>query len=288
MNDPFFSDAEVTQLSIQFTNQIAQVTPTNGWSYSSVVGWQYNGNYPARPFSETFLARSSETSYRLAPMTNWLGAGVVMALHLSGDYPGSAQGVYSDVVFGIASMPCLVPCRPDDADGSPTNYVFSLKLLPDINLNGLIQTNGNVYGVDFTWTNSPATFLLQGSADMKSWTNINYLWSDPPEEVWTTNTSLSSYGNFFRVELVADGHQTNLPPLSSAVAVPTPNAGPVTKGKFATAPNITSCRPAGGRIVVSVSAQAGQTVQVQALTPGGQVGTIANGFGIDQFGDGQF
>ncbi len=263
MNDPFFAEAAITGLNIPFTNQIDQVAGTNGWSYQSGNGWEFTNGYPARPYSETFLVRSSATSYRLAPMTNWNGAVVLMSLALNDVFPGFAGGVFSQNIVGLASLPCLVPCRPEEADGSPTNFVFNLKLVPDVNLNQLIQTNGDIYGVDFAW-NLPATFLLLGSSDFKTWANISYLWSDPPETVWTTNAPLTSFGNFFRVELVADGHQTKLPPLNGAALAPRA----VAKGNIMPA-RITGCKLVGDKIEVSVSGPSAQSMQVQAMSSRG-------------------
>ncbi len=164
-------------------------------------------------------------------------------------------------------MPCLVPCTPDEADNSPTNYSFALKLVPDVAINQLIQTNGNVYGVDFTW-NYDSTFLLQSSTDFNNWTNIAYVWSYPPETTWTTNTPLNSFGNYFRISIVADGHDTGLPSLNSAAAA-TPRTivtrNLVPKTVPGGAPTVTGCSFSNGKVLVNVTAQPGQTVNIQAV-----------------------
>jgi hypothetical protein len=243
------------------------VDGTNGWSYQGTDGWEFTNGYPARPYAETFLVQSSDTSYRLASGTNFDGATVTFSLFLTGLFPGYADGVFSENIVGYANVPCLIPCSPEEADGSSTNFTYNLKLVPDVQLNQLIQTNGNVYGVDFNW-DSQATFLLQGSPDLNSWTNVAYLWSDPPETDWTTNTPLNPYGQFFRIELVSDGYQTNLPPLSSAVRATKAVAQP----HLTTTPSrVTSCHLAGGKVAVSVTAQPGQTVQVRAINQRGTV-----------------
>lgn len=193
---------------------------------------------------------------------------MLLSLRLSDLFPGTASGDVSDNVVGYAAVPCLVPCRPDQADGSPTNVVYDLKLLPDIAINGLIQTNGEIYGVGFAWTNS-STLVLQGTHDLNAWTNIAYIWSNPPETVWTTNTPLNSYGDFFRVALVADGHSTNLPPLGAALE-PLPRST-VDSQLAVTTARITDCRFANGKVWVSVSTLPGQTVQVQAVNASGVI-----------------
>lgn len=264
LNDPFFTAVQISGFDVNFTNQIDQGKLPPGWNaYSnSVASWYGPGTYPTRPYGLTFLVRSSETSYRLSPGTNYDGAIVLLSLVLSEYFPGIADGSVSANVVGYATMPCLIPCSPEQADGSPTNFVYNLKLLPDIALNRLIQTNGEIYGVDFTWTNE-STFVLQGTGNMNTWTNIAYLWSYPPETVWTTNAPLNGYGPFYRVALVADGHDTNPPPLTSSLPLAPQTSA---TASFTTAtPRVTGCQFAQGKVLVNFATQPGRTVQVQEL-----------------------
>jgi len=271
MADPFFTSADISGLGINFSDQIDQVGDSTNWSYTGISGgqssWAFTNGYSARPFVKTFLVRSSQTSYKLgAWSTNALGPALFsLDLSLSSIYPGTASGVYAANIVGYASVPCLIPCTAAEADGSPTNFVYDLKLLPDIQINRLIQQNGGIYGVDFLW-GSESTLLLQGSPDFHSWTNIAYLWSYPPETSWTTNTDLGAYGHFFRLELVADGHATHLVPWSAA-KVPALKAQP----KGGSGPLVIRSQYIGGQIVVSVSSMPGQVVQVQAIDPRGKV-----------------
>ncbi|HEU5396783.1 MAG TPA: hypothetical protein VFV81_06425 [Verrucomicrobiae bacterium] len=254
MDDPFFLQADIVSVQFTtFTNLIDRVDGTNGWSYTATNGWEFTNSIPERPYSETFLMRSPETSFRLA--TNADGAVSVFSLVLSDFNPSSAA---SGNLVGYAYMNCLVPCSPAEADGSPTNYLFVLKLLPDVVLNRLIETNGNVYGIDFNWSHD-ATYVLQGSSDFNSWTNITYLWGYAPETVWTTNTPLNDFGQYFRVELVAGTQTTNLPPLSSALSTPNSSGG------VSTGLPVTSCQLVAGKMAVQIATSSGQTVQVQAL-----------------------
>jgi hypothetical protein len=246
-----------------FTNQIdSSTTSTDMYNDSWTNGfssWSFtnNYNYPPRPYSETFLLRSSETSYRLGPATNFIGGLAGLTIEESGyaPEPGQSYG-------GFAQVACLQPCPPEEADGSPTNYIFVLKLLPDIIINQLIQTNGEIYGVDFTW-DSGSTFELQGTPDLNHWTNIAYLWSYPPETVWTTNVPLNTCGPFYRVALVTNGYATNLPPLTASLSL-SPKT-PVQVSLTSATPRVTGCHYSGGAMLVTVATQPGQTVQVQAM-----------------------
>lgn len=273
LNDPFFTEADITGLQVNFSNEIDQQGGSDGWSNtgsdSAGSSWAFTNSIPARPYVETFAIRSSETSYRLGGITNAQGATVLLSLMLSECYPVAAGGSYSENILGFANLPCLVPCEPAEADGSPTNFVYDLKLLPDVQINQLIQNNGGIYGVDFTWDYA-ATFVLQGSADLNHWTNLAYLWSQPSETVWTTNQPLNAAGSFFRLEEVAGYVTTDLPPLNSLPAVSrAPKA--VASTSQAVLPSVTNCRLANGKMVVSLTAQSGQPVQVQALNRQGTV-----------------
>jgi hypothetical protein len=266
-NDPFFSRVDATSLTINFTNQIDQGTNPTGWTNAGYgppgSSWVCTTNYPSRPYEVVVLLRSSETTFKLAVTNNYDGwATVCFSLYLSELNPHYDPGTYSQNIVGYACMPCLVPCPPGEADGSSTNFVFVLKAVPDILINYLIQTDGMYNGVDFSW-DYEHTFLLQGTVDFNNWTNIAYIWSEPPETAWTTNRSLGDYGQFFRLAMVAVGHTTNLPPLNaSAILMPKISA------KIASAPavpRVTGCQPDHGRMTVNIATQPGLTCKVQAL-----------------------
>jgi len=276
MNDPFFTKADITGLSINFNNQITQSGDGTNWGYSGEANgysnWGFTNGIPSPSYQTTFLVHSSETSWRLATK-NFDGAIVMFSLMLSDLHPGyaamTANGTISQNIAGFANMPCLVPCNPAAADGSATHFNFALKLVPDVNINHLIQTNGVVSGVDFTW-NYASTFLLQGSMDMNNWTSIAYISSSPPETVWTTNVSLNSFGQFFRVELVGGEVANSLP--SARFKADIANSSITTKALVASAtPQITRCQLAGNKIAVNVSAQTGETVQVSAVDSQGLI-----------------
>jgi hypothetical protein len=267
MNDRFFTEADITKLYLNFTNQIDQMGDSTNWSYATggreIPRWLFTNGVPARPYTTTFLARSSETAYRLGTTNSMDAAEFGLSVYESQYYPGQGGGgpVFSPAV-GFVAVPCLIPCRPEDADGSPTNFVYDLKLLPDIQINQLIEENGVIYGVEFTYAYE-STFLLQGSPDLNNWTNIAYIWSYPQVTDWFADETLNSYGQYFRLALVAGIHTTNLPPLSAALSLA---SKPAVKSSMATnTSRVTGCQLASRKVVVSLATQAGQTVLVQAV-----------------------
>ncbi len=264
-NDPFFTQSYVPGIQIGFTNQVNQNTVSANWvntdSANAYSSWSFSGgNSPTPPFEVTWTIRSSETAYKL--QTNIFNGDAIaqLSLNIASIYPGSLRGggVYSQNVIGCANLSSLVPCSPEQADGSPPNFVYTLKLAPDVIIKQLIQTNGNILGVDFLW-DSEATFVLQGTGDFKNWTNLAYIWSYPPETFWVTNQSLNSRGSYFRLQLVTDRHTTNVPSLVSSAVIKPKIPGP---------PNqliLRGCQLTGSNLVVSVSSSPGQGFYLQAL-----------------------
>lgn len=261
-NDPFFTQASVVGSQIGFTNEIGHTSTSNNWDqtgYDNVYSsWAFtNGTAPALPYDVTWWIRSSETTYKL--QTNVFNGDVVMQLSLvfAGIYPGVSGGVFSQNIMGCAGLPCLVPCPPAEADNSPAHYNYKLKLAPDVSVKNLIHTNGAVHGVDFMW-DSEATFVLQGTKDFQDWTNVATVWSYPPETSWTTNMALNDRGSYFRLELVTDGHSTNVSTANASLAV-------APKIPVFIPPVIKSCQLTGGNLAVSFTSNFGQGYWVQAL-----------------------
>ncbi len=261
-NDPFFTQGIVAGAQIGFTSEIDHTAVSTNWDQTgydnTYTSWAFtNGTAPPLPYEITCMIRSSETTYKL--QTNVFNGDVIMQLSLAfaGIYPGVAGGVFSQNIMGCAGLPCLVPCPPAEADGSPAHFNYKLKLAPDVVVEHLIHTNGEIHGVDFMW-DSEATFMLQGTKDFNNWTNVATVWSSPPETSWTTNTPLNDRGSYFRLQLVTDGHSTNFSTASSSLAVKPKIPG-------FTPPVIKSCQLTGGNLAVSFSSGPGQYYYVQAL-----------------------
>jgi hypothetical protein len=262
MDDPFFAEADITGLEVPFTNEISQTCDPAHWAYDDTYayGWDLTNYFASRPNQSTFTMQSTETSYRLGNYspTNYDGACVLMSLVFSDFNPGW-NGIVSANVVGTAMLPCLEPCDAADADGSPTNFVYAFKIIPDIVINQLLQTNGVVCGVDFTWDDTDI-FVLQGSSDLYNWTNIAYITSTPPDTVWTTNVSLSNYGQFFRVALTSQDYPMVQQRTAKTAIAPSPSS-----------PQVTACKAVNGKFVVSLTAQTGSAVQLQAMDWRGKV-----------------
>jgi hypothetical protein len=145
LQDPYFQELDITVFGIPvFTNFLAYgADPVDWQSVSPItnsVNWNYTGPKPQnRPYQTVFLAQSQYTSYYT---TNY---GAVIAFFL---YP---QGYlispnFSNIV-GFYWMSCLVPCPPEQADGSPSNSVSTAEIFPDVAINSILVISAIMFKV---------------------------------------------------------------------------------------------------------------------------------------------
>ena len=272
LNDRFFSGGGISQVWWNFTNQIELGNIPTNWSFdSSSQGVSYwsrtNYDFPDRPYDETFLLRSSETSFRLGTNSNDGTAQIFFNMQV-GDINPLGNG-YVSTLFGGARLPCLVPCRPELADGSPTNYSYSLKLLPDISLE-ILQQDGVIGGLSFDCSYA-STFALEASSDLNTWTTVGNLWSYPPKTIWMSYEGLNDFGQYFRLELVANGYQSDPPPLNpyasyltaanQSLAVKVDTVGTQSNA----IPRVRNCQILEGKIAVNIITRPNQTCIVNAV-----------------------
>ena len=187
-----------------------------------------------------------------------LGATLIISLGTVGAYHGQPEALE---VTGFWNADVLVPCAPGDADGSSTNLlaVGPFEGLADIRIVELLRQGDSVMGVryDYAETN---TVRLEASRDMLSWTNVAYIYGGRPSTSWTNNTPLNSYGNYFRLRLVAEGHAPSVPPLSAAAVfnAASPDASD-SSGR------ILGCVPSGNSVTVRFQAVPGRRYKVSSM-----------------------
>lgn len=270
--DPFFRKADVGDIAITSFTNFAEFGPapqdwTNQPSSGNSAAWRYALPIPSqtRPYVREFLVRSDEHTFRVG--TN---AMVVMSLELVSDWFDywADHGAIAQNIVGYAHIPCLIPCSPQLADNSPTNFTAILEIVDhDLTLDSLIVTNGEVNGVTFSAA-FKSTVLLEGTFDHRQWTNIAYLWGNAGATTWRTNIALNDFGSFFRLELVAmNEHVTNLPPLNTfSSAAKASKDQPATVVRPAqTSVQVQRCFPEGEEMVVKFNSQTGVTYGVSAM-----------------------
>jgi hypothetical protein len=201
LEDPFFKRIDFSQLvPSPFTNYVENTVAPNWTNFFYQGEWDgimYDWSVPQPRINEiTFSVRSTSTHFR-----RWsYGFRTIIGFQFADCYEG--------YLGGYLGIDCLVPCAADETDGSPAVLDSRVEFIPDLKIDALIVTNHQVYGVKFSW-DEPSTVELQGSKNMRDWNPVARFWGNPPQSSWSTNVSLSPYGQFFRLLLVANRHITN-------------------------------------------------------------------------------
>ncbi|NOS68962.1 MAG: hypothetical protein HOP33_03445 [Verrucomicrobia bacterium] len=202
LEDPFFKAIRFGQLLPDpFTNYVANTLPDH-WTnfvYNGVwAGIKFDATVPQPRINEiSFSVKSGSTHFRRAT------PGFVTSIFLEfvDLYKGGGLG-------GYVNLNCLVPCSPEEADGSPPTIVSRIELIPDVKIDQLIFTNGQVHGLTYSWI-QPSTVELQASHNLADWMTVARFFGNPPQTTWTTNISFSSFGQFFQLSLIANSHLAN-------------------------------------------------------------------------------
>jgi hypothetical protein len=254
--DPFFSRADINHFVPIFTNFVEYGPPPAEWTNAPISNWAPYWGYELgrpvpqiRPYEREFFIRSAAQSFRRG--TNSM---VLMDLNLNSMEDMLWREYMSVNIVGYATIPCLTPCVPEDADGSPTNMIHFLKLIPDIEITQLLVTNGTVFGIEYFW-NGRSTVLLQASFDAHAWTNIAYIEGSGGLTTWVSPVPLNDAGSMFRVQLVeATASQTaTSSPANTQEAVPW------------------NFRPNENEVVVEFQSKPAVSYVIQALTIQGNV-----------------
>lgn len=200
LEDPFLSELTFDQLAPSpFTNYLESVVPTN-WTNSFRDGeWRgikFDNSVSQPRITEIlFSVKSSSTHFRRESY----GFNTGIHVTLAEDYFGRES------LGGYLNLECLVPCLPEEADGSSPILISSHEFISDILLTELVVTDGSVHGVTFSWDND-STVQLDASHNLAEWTPVARFFGSPPSTTWTTEESLNSYGTFFRLSLISARH----------------------------------------------------------------------------------
>ena len=187
--------------TVSFTNRTDTGPVPEGWEFASAdqqsAFWGYTNVSVLQPMpcEQVFLARSSETAFKLGSQF-YVSYSIWPASWLHSPY-------FFGNIVGYVRLPCLVPCPPAEADGSPTNYLTSFEMFPDVRISGL-----SPFTISYDWEND-CTVLIQASQKLAAWTNVAYAFGSSGTATWTSSVPLSTYGSCFRVGLVSLRRETN-------------------------------------------------------------------------------
>ena len=218
-DNPYVYYTHFNSGAADFTNLLNAAGPIGWTNLCTSNSLNFQADYfdgPAQPYELIFTAQTAATHFR---SNNFL---TTLAVNIN-DYAGVG-------IVGYINFPALIPCSPEEADGSPHTMTFKMPI-NDVKIDELIRTNQQVYGVRFTF-GYDCTLQLEGSHNLNAWTPISRLWGYAGVTTWTTNVSLNPYGKFFRLAYVGQGHL----PLSTA-SRPAAAPDPVTISNFTVAKN---------------------------------------------------
>lgn len=192
--DPLIAEIGFGQLiPYPFTNYVASIVPPHWTNFMYQGEWNgiaFDASGPQPRLNEINFSVCSSSMYFRQQRYGFV---TTIAITLA--------DCFRDRYFGgYLNLPCLVPCAPEEADGSPLQLVARFELIPDLIINQLILTNGEVHGLTFSGV-SIETVELQGSHDLSNWTAVARFPGISPG-MWTTNSPLNAYGEFFRLRAV--------------------------------------------------------------------------------------
>jgi hypothetical protein len=265
IDDPFFLYFNMTFLTAAFPKFSEFTSVSNGWSslhYTNHtgprVGWEYSYDWPgqSRPYERVFFARTEHRSFKRGPY-----AQIGMSLSFLGGYHGYLA---THNIVGFMPLHALVPCPPDEADGSPTNLLerFTVIDLPEIRIDDLVRSGSNIIGFSFTYPEE-STVLLQGSRDFQTWTNVGYVYGNAGTTTFQSGTVLNPYGNFFRVLLAAEGHASLL---TNAAGTRLSKSVAPKRSSETTEARVVTCIPGNVGVTVTVRTKPGHRYAVLLLS----------------------
>ncbi len=206
-HDPFFREATIGGLGLFFTNFTDLAEAPAGWSNAldqGVAGWAYPTSSPPqiRPWTARFLAHSSNTTFKTKTAGVVLGGTFVPQAQLVSPYLAGEMAYFQ-------KMAALGPCVPSEADGSSTSITASVEIYPDVTIDELYMVSGVPYGLTFSWCSS-CTVQIQASTNLTTWTAVTNVLGYAPSTTWTSPVPLWTYGDYFKIRLLATEHRPEL------------------------------------------------------------------------------
>ena len=205
-DDVFFTNASVGSLSVSFTNRVEFGATDQNWTSSdsetSHAIWNFDLNSAqTRPYSTSFQVRSSNTTYRTVDAVAFVSyQATPQNLLVSTNFPALA---------GFAALRAIVPCSPDQADGSSSQLFDQFKLREELTISGLATTPGEVTGISFWW-NLESTVQIQSSPDLSDWVVQTNLLGEAGTNEWVFPVSVRTNRLFYRLRLLATGKRPDL------------------------------------------------------------------------------
>lgn len=225
--DPFFHSYDGCAILVEMNAFASFGSIPNGWQTFAASNGQVqvffstHPDFITRPLSATVWLQSSNTTYKTVDIG---GASCAATCRFN----DQLENPYGSANIGyVLQMRSIVPCAPEDADGSPPDCTDVVAIFPDLRMDAFIITNGSPSGISFSWDRD-CTAIVRASDDLTEWRDVEYFLFSPPRTNWFPSTELTSLGSFFRAGIVSLVHKPELLPSaalglcaeSDAIAVP--------------------------------------------------------------------
>lgn len=199
VDDPFYETASLGAISVSFPGRVEYGVDPAGW-LSSMAGMDkaiWNSGMQQgqlRPYERTFLARSTHRTFKTVDQAAQI---TYTATSRSGLLPAAQAGQ----IAGLLSFRALVPCPPEDADGSAAQQSSSQALRDDLRISSLTIENGVPTKLSYEWPHA-STVSLEASSDLENWTSVTTIEGVAGMTTWDATVALENFGRFYRLILI--------------------------------------------------------------------------------------
>ena len=210
VDDPYYETATIGAVSIAFPGRSEYGTDPADWVSDGASADRANWNFDTqqtqtRPYERTFLARSSHTTFKTVDLAAGisLSATPKAALQTTARYGEVPPEGTQPGIAVVLQFRGVVPCPPEEADGSMALQSWSVGLRADLRITSLVLENGAPKSLSYEWTYD-STVSLEASFDLKIWTPVTTILGDAGETIWTATVPLENSGKFYRLTLMAN------------------------------------------------------------------------------------
>jgi hypothetical protein len=210
-NDPFFVEEKNNFALFSFSNLVEAVSYTPDWQFLDFTN-SFALEYPSgdpdieRPYKASCIVRSACTNYRMSATMD--DCAIIHGSIIWLDDRFGSPYLSGNAVF-YSRLEALIPCPPEEADGSPAVCERSFEMIGDVEIDQVVMVEGVAQGLSFSWVTN-CTVLVQASSNMTDWVDVQYALGSSTPTNWIAEEPLANYGAYYRVLLVAKGHHPEL------------------------------------------------------------------------------
>ena len=203
-DDPFSMYDDTFGFGVVATGVVSVTVTPPGWTASvsnDTVLWSSNiditSSHMPRPASYDFGFQSSFASHR----TNEMDATVYGSLMPFKGGGGSSSSI--NMVY-YWSVPAVVPCAEELADGSAASHSETREFFPDVLIESFYVQNGERRGLNVRFDYSGYSAVVKAKHKLSDpWTLIGPFEGQAGLTTWIADQPLAQYGGFFRVALTS-------------------------------------------------------------------------------------